>query len=104
MAGYYCNNFIFQIYCGKTPLSKLIHCPVIDLFVSELKYITKSATSFSMGNLPVAELIFLKSFKNLLIPILNAGESFFSKASTKPLVLIKTGQIAFTRIDLLPSS
>ena len=64
----------------------------------------RSVTSFSVGSFPVAELFLQKSLKNLSIPILYAGESFFFKAETKPLVLINTGQIAFTLIDLFPSS
>ena len=64
----------------------------------------KSVTSFSVGSFPVAELFLQKSLKNLSIPILYAGESLCFKAEIKPFVFTKTGQMAFTRIALLPNS
>ena len=64
----------------------------------------RSVTSFSVGSFPVAELFLQKSLKNLSIPILYAGESLCFKAEIKPFVFTKTGQMAFTRIALLPNS
>ena len=56
-----------------------MHCPVIELFESEAKNNAKEAISFEVGNLLLAEFIFLKNLKIYLFLLL-AGESFCFRA------------------------
>ena len=87
-------RYCHRDYCGKTPQSKLIDCPVIDDDFSEDKKNTKSATSFSEGSVFKDELFLIKSLKKFLF--LYAGEYLLEITFINPGVLIKTGQIPLT--------
>ena len=91
------------LYCGKTPQSTLIHCPVIALFSGDDKNTAIEPTSPPLGNSPVAELVVLNLRRKPSGSPL-AGECGAESASTNPVVLTKTGQIALTRMPTGPSS
>ena len=84
---------ILLCYCGKTPQSTLMHCPVIAEAAGDARKRHTLATSSSVGRVPRAEFDFAKLCRYAPTFLPDGGASSLASACRRPSVSTYTGRL-----------